>query len=121
MNSTYWKSLAIWQLKTNLGVWIVNGVLLIAFSIVSSGFLQVLHLEFFSKLTFVETGVFLIIGGLVAFSGSVSATKSREFILKSNERWSIEKLRASEKRSIKFLILGVTLFVESLLISFLGY
>lgn len=121
MNSTEWKSLAIWQLKANLGLWIVNGLLLVAFSLVGNGFLQVLNLEFFSKLTFVETGIVLVIGGLVAFSGSVSAAKSKEFILKSNERWSMEKLRLSEKRSIKFLILGLILFVESLLISLLGY
>ncbi len=121
MKSTDWKRQTVWQLKANLGLWIVNGLLLLVFSLVNHDFLQTMNLEFFSKLTFIETGIALIVGGVIAFSGSVSASKSKEFILKSNERWSIEKLRVSEKGANKFLILALVLFLESLIISYFGY
>ena len=121
MKSTDWKRQTVWQLKANLGLWIVNGLLLLVFSLVNNAFLQIMNLEFFSKLTFIETGIALIVAGAIAFSGSVSATKSKEFILKSNERWSMEKLRVSEKGANKFLILALVLFLESLLISYFGY
>jgi hypothetical protein len=47
-------------------------------------------------------------------------SKTREVVLKSDEKWSLEKLRKSEKRANKYIVLAVILLVESILISLLG-
>jgi|WetSurMetagenome_2_1015567.scaffolds.fasta_scaffold191342_2 hypothetical protein len=120
MNSTEWKSLAVWQIKANVGLWIANGLLSAALWLANIGFLGIMNSEFFTKITFIETGVALIVGGVIAFSGSVSASKSKEFIFKSEDRWSMERLRSSEKIANKFLVLALILFIESLIISFLS-
>jgi len=41
-------------------------------------------------------------------------------VRKSEENWSMEGLKKSEKKANKYIILAVILFAESLLISFLG-
>jgi hypothetical protein len=75
---------------------------------------------YFSKITLLETGIAFLIGGAIAFSGSIFPSKAKEHVLKSDEKWSIERLRESEKRANKYIFLAVFLFVESIIISFLG-
>jgi hypothetical protein len=75
---------------------------------------------YFSKITLIETGVSFLVGGALAFSGSILSSKTKEYVLKSDEQWSIEKLRKSERKANKYIILAVILFVESILISFFG-
>ncbi len=76
---------------------------------------------FFSKITLLETGIALLIAGAVAFSGSVLPSKAKEYASKSNERWSIETLKKSEKRANKFIAMAIIIFSESLLISLFGF
>lgn len=112
---------SIWLSKANIGLWAINGVLLAV--LILSGFTLtgLLSSSFFSKLTLLETGIVLLIAGIVAFSGSVLPSKAREQIFKSDdEEWSIQKLRKSEKKANKFVIFALMLFLESLFVSFLG-
>ncbi len=110
----------LWILKGNLILWVVN--LIIFALLLPLGYtpLEVISLEFFSKILFAETGVAFLVGGALAFSGSIGTTKTKEYLRKSGEPWSMDKLRQSEKRANKYLILAVFLFVESILASFLG-
>ena len=111
----------IWFLKGNLVVWAVNGVLFAILGLSGFGWANLIVSGYFSKITFVETGVAFLVGGALAFSGSLLPNKAREQILKTaDEPWSMEKLRRGEKRANKCIILALILFVESLLVAFAG-
>jgi hypothetical protein len=109
-----------WFLKGNVLIWSVNALLFV-FLVLSGSILSgLVSSGYFSKITLLETGICFLVGGAIAFSGSVSSSKTKEFIRKSNEQWSIDKLRKSEKRANKYIALAILLFVESLIVSFLG-
>jgi len=117
MSTSYWRKSFIWIIKANLIVWAINAVLFLI--LVFSGF-KWANSGYFSKITLLETGISFLVGGLLAFSGSVLPSKVKGQIRRSNEEWSIEKLRSSEKSANKYLILAVILFVECLIAAFLG-
>ena len=110
----------MWILKANLVIWLIN---VVAFGVfVAAGFELniILNQSFFSKLVLLETGVTFLVGGFFAFSGSALQNKTREHLLKKEEKWSIETLKNKEKRANKYIILAAVLFVQSLVIGFLG-
>ena len=111
---------SIWILKANAIVWAVNGLLLAILVLLGFSWGALFFSQFFSKITLLETGVVFLVGGALAFSGSISLSKTKEYFLKSEEKWSTDKLRESEKRANKYLAFAVILFAESILISFLG-
>lgn len=121
MKPVNWREITVWQLKVNVALWALNGLTVVIISLASLSFQQLIESAFFSKLALLETGIALVVGGVIAFSGSVSASKAKELVLKSNETWSIEKLKASEKRANKYFLLALIFFAESLLISLFGY
>ncbi len=110
----------IWILKANFVIWVINALLLVLILLLGSTWGSIVSSAFFSKITLLETGITLIVGGAIAFSGSVSSTKTKEYIRKSDERWSPETLRKSEKRANKYLVLAGLLFLESLIVASLG-
>jgi len=111
----------IWLVKGNLVVWAINGVLFAILGLSGSGWTNLITSGYFSKITFLETGVTFLVGGALAFSGSILPNKAREQILKTaDEPWSMEKLRKSEKRANKYILLALILFVESLLVTLMG-
>ena len=117
MSDAYWQKSFVWVLKANAVTWAINAfsfaiLLLLGFNWVSSGY--------FSKITLFETGISFLVGGALAFSGSALPTKAKEQVLKKDEEWSIEKLKSSEKRANRWLVLAVLLFAECLIASFLG-
>jgi len=114
------KRILLWEIKAFLMLWIINAVLFVIFSFAISNF-QVSTYALFSKLTFAETGIILIVAGLIAFSGSVSANKSKEYLSKSEQNWTIDKLRAREKQANKYIVLAALFFLQSIIISFVGY
>lgn len=123
MNSMVHSSLRIWSiwiLKANLVIWAINAMLLaiLVFSGISSTNLS--FSKYSSTIVLLETGVAFLVGGALAFSGGIFPSKTKEYVLKSDEKWSVDKLRESEKRANKYLVLAVILFVESILISLFG-
>ena len=117
MSSSYWRMSFIWIIKANLVVWAINAII---FAILFFAGLRWATPGFFSKITLVETGISFLIGGALAFSGSALPSKEKSQVLRSRDDWSIDKLRSSEKRANKYLILAVIFFLECLLVSFLG-
>jgi hypothetical protein len=107
-------------IKGNLFLWMVNIIIFALMGLFGFSFVPAISSGFFSKVLFVETGLAFLVGGAIAFSGSVSSSKTKEYIRKSDERWSIEKLRESEKRANKYVIFALILFFESIIISFFG-
>ncbi len=113
-----WRIWLIWILKGNLVVWCINFLLLALLAFSGSNFNDLIFSGYFSKITLLETGIALLIGGALAFSGSVLPSKAREHILKSDGTWSMEKLRKSEKRANKYIVFALVLFFESILYPF---
>ena len=120
MNTELWKLTAKWELEATIILWFINFVVFLVFTFGVSGF-QLNSSSLFSKLTFVETGITLLAGGIIAFSGSVSASKSKEFISKTEQHWTVHKLRSREKQANKYLLLAALLFLQSIIISFFGF
>jgi predicted metal-binding membrane protein len=116
-----WCRYAIWIAKGNLIIWIFNAVIL-AMLVLNSSFAYLLNSEYFSKITLLETGIALLVAGGIAFSGTVLPSKAKEQILKSeSEHWSFEKLKKSEKKANRYVILALVLFVESVALSLFGF
>jgi hypothetical protein len=120
MSRPSWQTQSIWILQRNLIVWAANGVLFMILVLCGSSLTNLAFSGYFSKITLLETGIAFIVGGAIAFSGSIFPSKAKEYVLNSDEKWSIEKLRKSEKRANKYIFLAVIFFIESIAISFLG-
>jgi hypothetical protein len=120
MANSSWRMRTIWIIEINLIVWIINALIFAIFVLSGSTVTNLASSGYFSKITLLETGIAFLTAGAVAFSGSISSSKTKEYVLKSEEQWSIEKLKKSEKRASKYIILAIILFVESIVISFLG-
>lgn len=121
MNRTSWQKYLTWILRNNLIIWAINGAVLVILVLSGSSLSDVVYSSYFSKITLLETGLVLIIGGAIAYSGSVLPGKAKEQILKTGESWSMEKLKKSEKRANLYILLSIILFMESLLISLSGF
>jgi hypothetical protein len=121
MNPIVWKNLASWELKALALIWLINGLVVLTLVLVGNDFQTLLAATIFSKLALLESGITFLTGGIIAFSGSVSASKSKEVLLKSTEQWSIEKLKSSEKAANNYLLLALVFLVVSIIISVLGY
>jgi hypothetical protein len=115
-----WKTWITWLLAGNLVAWVANAVFFGVLILLGSSIADLVRSSFFSKMALLETGIAFLIGGALAFSGSVLPSKAQEQILKRGEPWSMDKLKKSEKRANKFIVLAVILFLESLAISFFG-
>jgi hypothetical protein len=111
---------AIWILRGNLVIWAVNAFLLVILISLGYPLNGLVSSDYFSKITLLETGICFLVGGAIAFSGSISSSKTKEYIRRSDEQWSIEKLRRSEKKANKYIALAIILFSESLAVSLLG-
>ena len=121
MNPVVWKNLALWELKANVLIWLINGIAVLTLILLGNDFQTLLAATIFSKLALFESGIIFLTGGIIAFSGSVSASKSKEVLLKYSEQWSIEKLKSSEKTANNYLLLALIILVVSIIISVLGY
>ena len=100
---------------------LINGIVVLMLILMGNDFQTLLAATILSKLTLLESGITFLTGGIIAFSGSVSASKSKEVLLKSSEQWSIEKLKLSEKTANNYLLLALIILVISVIISVLGY
>jgi hypothetical protein len=120
MANSPWHMQTIWIIKGNLIVWIINGLIFTIFALSGNTVTNLVSSSYFSKITLIETGVSFLVAGAFAFSGSVLPSKAKEYVLKSDEKWSMEKLRKSERTANKYILLAIIIFLESILISFFG-
>lgn len=114
-----WRQPLIWLLKANIAVWIIDLVVLAFLEILGYDWLLLIAKGYFPTILLLETGVALLIGGAMAFSSSAFSSKAKRLILHSEEKWSIDKLRQSEKRANAYIILGILLFLQSIILSLL--
>ena len=118
--TNYWR-IFIWLLKGNLIVWTINSLIFAILIIMGSTWNSLLFSSYFTKITLLETGIFFLAAGAIAFSGSVLSSKTKEIVRKTSDEWSLENLRNSEKKANKFIALAIILLIESIIISIFGF
>ena len=72
----------------------------------------------FPVLLLLEAGLIFLAGGVSVLSSTVFFTKVREYLFHSEEKWSMDKYRHSERGALPFMLLGVMLFGESVFLAF---
>ena len=73
---------------------------------------------YFSRILLLNSGIVFLVGGLIAMSSSIFPSKIREHIFHAKEAWSPEEHKKSEAKANLYLILGILLFIESILAAF---
>ncbi len=110
-----WRPALIWVLRVNFIFLAIDLFLLLFLSM----FLKVTVFTlvedgFFSLILLLDSGIIFLMGGLVAMSSSIFPSKVREHVFHSDEKWSQEKHKKSEKKANLYILAGILLFLESL-------
>jgi hypothetical protein len=109
-----------WILKANLIALVIDFIFLAFLALVFNFDAVVLvRASYFPKMLLLEAGVVFLVGGAIAFSSSIFGDKVKELVFRSEEKWSMEKLKKGEKRANLYILVGILLFLESILTSFL--
>jgi len=115
-----WRKPLVWIVKANLLFLAIDLLVLILLVVFFSfDFLVSVKAGYFSAIFLLEAGIVFLIGGLIAMSSSIFVSKVKEHVFHSDEEWSIEKHEKSGKKANLYLLTGVLLFVESLILSIL--
>lgn len=115
-----WRQPVTLVLKVNL-IFLVIDLLLLLLSSVFLGVdvLSLVKAGFFPMMLLLNCGIIFLAGGLVAMSSSIFPSKIREYIFHSDEKWSEEKQKKSERKANLYILTGIILFLESLVSAFL--
>lgn len=114
-----WRRSLTWALRVNLILLVIDLVLLpLSSLLLKTSIFALVAAGFFSVLLLLESGIIFVIGGLVAMSSSIFASKIREHVFHSDEEWSKEKQKRSEARANLYILTGVFLFLESIVSTF---
>ena len=109
----------LWMVKANAIVWLFNVATLAVLAFLGLSWKTLVATSYFPILLLLETALSLLVGGAIAFSGSVFQNKVREQFMHKKEKWSIESLKASERKANMYFALAGILFVESIVFSYL--
>jgi hypothetical protein len=115
-----WRRSVTWILKVNLAFLIIN-LLLLPFlsSFFKVSVLSLVRDGFFSMLLLLDSGIIFLVGGLIAMSSSIFPSKVREYVFHSDEKWSQEKHKKSQMKANLYILMGVLLFLESIVSGFM--
>lgn len=117
--STDWRRSATWMLKVNIIFLVIDIALLMLLSqFFRVDVFSLVHSGFFSMLLLLDSGIIFLIGGIIAMSSSIFPSKVREHVLHSHETWSQEKHRKSERKANLYILMGILLFLESVVSGF---
>ncbi len=107
-------------LKVNVVVLSIDvGFLVVLWLLGTMNVLAPVRNDFFPLLLLLEAGVVFLIGGAIALSGSIFPSKIREHVLRSDEKWSKEKLEKGEAKANLYILTGIFLFLESVILALL--
>jgi len=115
-----WRQSVTWVLEVNLTFLAIDLLLLLFLSLfLRVGVLDLVSAGFFPMILLLNSGIIFLAGGLVAMSSSIFPSKIREYIFHSDEKWSEEKQKRSERKANLYILTGGILFLESLVSAFL--
>jgi len=116
--SQNWRQSLIWVLRVNIIFLIIDIVLLpILTAFYNVDVLTAVRNGYLSTMLFVESGVIFLVGGVIAMSSSIFFSKIKEHFFHSEERWSAEKQKKSEQKVNLYILVGVLMFLESLIMA----
>jgi hypothetical protein len=113
------RELVTWGLKANIIVLAVDLPILIAVWLFQGIDLPATFSGYFPAMLLVEAAVVFTIGGLIPLTSTIFFSRIRKHFLHSNEEWSADKHKESERRSNYLILTGLFLFLESLAVSVL--
>jgi lipoprotein signal peptidase len=70
-------------------------------------------------LLLIESALLLLFGGLGSFSDTIFVNKVREYIYQSKEKWNGRKSLENIKKNDVYILEGVLLIVESIILGYL--
>jgi hypothetical protein len=105
---------AVWVLKVNVFLLIIDFLMLTLMSFFLEG--NMLNPGVFSMLLLLESGITFLVGGLLVIYSSIFPSKIREEIFHTEECWSLEKHQQTQKKANGYILVGVFLFFESIII-----
>lgn len=109
-----WQRSIAWALKVNLAFLAINLSLLLFLSLfLKVSVVTLVKDDFFPKILLLDSGILFLVGGLIAMSSSIFPSKIREHVLRSDEKWSLEKHKKSETKANLYILTGVLLLLES--------
>ena len=115
-----WRQPVLWVLKVNLAFLVIDLLLLLflalllrvsVFSLVKAGF--------FPMALLLNSGIVFLAGGLIAMSSSIFPSEIREYVFHSDEKWSEERQKKSERKANLYILAGIILFLESVISTYL--
>jgi len=114
-----WRRPVTWVLKVNLIILVIDFLLLPFLSLFFRvNVLTLVRGGVFSMILFFESGIVFLVAGLIAMSSSIFPSKVREHVFHSGEVWSQEKHRKSEEKANLYILVGILLFLESVVSGF---
>lgn len=115
-----WQRSIAWALKVNLAFLAINLLLLLFLSLfLKVSVLTLVKDDFFPKIMLLDSGILFLAGGLIAMSSSIFPSKIREYVLHSEEKWTLEKHKKSEMKANLYILAGVLLLLESIVSGFI--
>jgi len=115
-----WRQPVTWVLKVNLTFLVIDLLLLLFLSLLLRvSVFNLVKAGFFPMTLLLNSGIVFLAGGLIAMSSSIFPSKIREYVFHSDEKWSKEKEKKSERKANLYILIGVILFLESLFSTYL--
>lgn len=115
-----WRRSVIWVLKVNLAFLVIDLLLLPFLSLFFKVSVPTLVKGgFFPMMLLLDSGIIFLVGGLIAMSSSIFPSKVREHVFHSGEDWSQEKHKKSEAKANLYILTGILLLLESIVLGFI--
>jgi hypothetical protein len=106
---------AVWVLKVNISLLIIDFLILALMSFFLK--VNIVNIVVFSMLLLLESGITFLVGGILVISSSIFPSKIREQIFHTEKSLSLEKHQRSQKKANQYILVGVFLFFEALILS----
>jgi lysylphosphatidylglycerol synthetase-like protein (DUF2156 family) len=71
----------------------------------------------FSVLALIEAAILMVVAGGMDFSSSIFIQKARHLVLGSEKEWSIGEHKSTQIRALRYLMAGLILLAEAILLS----
>jgi len=111
-----WRQRVTWILKVNLTFLVIDLLLLPFLSLfLGVSVLSLVKAGFFPTMLLLNSSIIFLAGGLIAMFSSIFPSKIREYIFHSDEKWSEETQKKSERKANLYVLAGIILFLESLI------
>jgi len=102
---------------SNAAIIVVDLIVSFSYSIFSDVDLILAVRDVLATLLLLESGILFLIGGFIAYGGTIFISKVRQQYFKSGENWTPESSMKGEKNALFFVALAGILFAESLILS----